>query len=200
VIPLVPHNRVLTLAFLALLVGLTLVLLVDIVGAQSVWNADRFDDSQWWQFSKPMTPGDSFVRALEQLPQNPSWFDDYVGIAIGLAAREAVGDMQVGRVIAPAPDMSVLVVKDEDGNPVTPIPGYVGYLTGNTVEYVEYEPIVPTETIQRWWDEGRMKTVAWDVHYVEVDEPGNAVVLHRDWTGANIFVVPLSESPYGGGS
>jgi hypothetical protein len=185
----------LVMAALCLLAGL---LLWDAASAASVWQSARHQRAEdWWEFANPITPGGSFTEAIAMMPQNPSWLEGFVGITVGLGAREAAG-RQVGELVAPS-GPNVLIATTEDGVKVAPGLGYTDDMVGGNLVREDYEPILPTETIQRFWDEERVEQLGFGVWAVRADEPEERLVLHRDFTGSHILIVPRSLSPIGGG-
>jgi alkylation response protein AidB-like acyl-CoA dehydrogenase len=130
------------------------------------------------------------------MPQNPSWLEGFVGITVGLGAREAAG-RQVGELVAPS-GPNVLIATTEDGVKVAPGLGYTDDMVGGNLVREDYEPILPTETIQRFWDDERIEQLGFGVWAVRADEPEERLVLHRDFTGSHILIVPRSLSPIGG--
>jgi hypothetical protein len=177
---------------------LAALLVWDATGASSIWQSTRHQRADdWWEFANPITPGESFTEAISMMPQNPSWLEGFVGITVGLGAREAAGG-QVGELVVPS-ESGVLIATTEEGVSVTPRLGYTDDMVGGRLVRQDYDPRLPTETIQRFWDEERVEQLGFGIWVVRSGEPEDRVVLHRDHTGSHILIVPWSLSPLGGG-
>lgn len=178
--------------------GVALVLFA-VLSLYQVWDlrAALTDFDGWWGYFEPVYPGDDFVKATLDAEQVSNWHVYYRSLTVVWATRRQVG----GRPDAIyAPERLWLTWGTNWDDPTDyEHPGLrdvsLEGFSSRAIEWVDYDPALPDEVIERWREDGRLTEMEWNVVAVEGDEEDREFVIHADWDRDTVYVVPLSLSP-----
>jgi len=164
-----------------------------------VWDlrAAVTDFDGWWAFFKPVYPGDDYIAATLDAEQISNWHVYYRSITVTTAARR-IARGRIDALYAPERLYLTWGTRAEDptdfDRPGLRDVSLEGF-SSDAVVWIDYDPVLPEELIERWRDDGRVTDLEWDVAAVVPDEPESEFVLHADPERRIVYLVPRSLSP-----
>ena len=210
-------SRVRQIALMALLLGLTAILLWDLMSVENPFDPDRGRD--WWDQATPGYSIASLADYVERQDDGTAILREWHSLGVGLAARGiAAGevrelvlpdDLESIAIMPPPADEPEdegpsfvddllgreIAVDPEDAEEPVPWavrPAYVFRLVGGNITYETYDAVLDPEMLEQFALEGRLIEYPREVYAVRPDQPEDRMAVFRDESAEVLLVVPFS--------